>query len=137
MSVWSKPVSPAGVLGGSQGSLVSISISVSPQLLESLLEALAQLRFPINPQIYHDAAIVYHFSDHQESEAATLVEFPAYSEQVGDVRQALQSSGFEPSSIRITDMLDEIHADRLLEAAPAGAPYLCRSRLKSRTALAH
>jgi hypothetical protein len=126
-----------GTLAGSQGALVSISISVSPHLLESLLEALAQLQFPINPQIYHDGLIVYHFADHQESESVTLVEFPAYAEQLAEVRTVLHGADFDPASIQVTAMLDEIHTGSLAEPAPPGAPYLSRSRLKSRTALAH
>ena len=43
-------------LCGREGVLVSVSIHVDPRHLESLLEALAHLQFPINPQIYHDAA---------------------------------------------------------------------------------
>ena len=67
MSVWPKPL-PRGwgdtpSLSSSEGALVSVSISVDPHCLESLLEALAQVSFPINPQIYHDAAIVYRYAD--------------------------------------------------------------------------
>jgi hypothetical protein len=36
-----------------EGDLVSLRISVEPRLLEDLLEALAQLDFPVNPQLYH------------------------------------------------------------------------------------
>ena len=80
----------ASALCGREGPLLSVSISVDPRHLESLLEALAQLTFPINPQIYHDAALVYHFpDDHEETEGTTLVEFPAYEAQLGDVRGAL------------------------------------------------
>lgn len=137
MSVWPKPAAAGPALAGSQGALVSISISVDPRFLESLLEALAHLTFPINPQIYHDAAIVYHFADHQESEAATLVEFPAYASQLDEVRSATQAYGFDPASIEVTSMLDEIHADGHSEPAPVGAAYISRSRLKSRSASVH
>ena len=53
----------ASALCGREGPLLSVSISVDPRHLESLLEALAQLTFPINPQIYHDAALIYRFPD--------------------------------------------------------------------------
>ena len=55
MSVWPKlpPVTPS--LSTAEGALVSVSIHAEPHCLESLLEALAQVSFPINPQIYHDA----------------------------------------------------------------------------------
>jgi hypothetical protein len=62
-------------LFGRDGELISLSIATEPRLLEELLEALASLDFPVNPQLYHRAAEV-------------LVEFPAYSnqiERVGDV----------------------------------------------------
>ena len=131
MSVW------LGPLTGSQGALLSVSISVSPYLLESLLEALAQLKFPINPQIYHDALIVYQFADRQESEAATLVEFPAYATQLPEIGSVLQASGFDPGAMQVTGMLDEIHAECPPEPAPVGAAYLSRQRLKCRQAVAH
>ena len=48
----------ATTLCGREGALVCVSISVDPRSLESLLEALAELDFPINPQIFHDAALI-------------------------------------------------------------------------------
>ena len=98
---------------------MSVSISVDPRHLESLLEALAQLRFPINPQIYHDAALIYHFpDDHQETEGPTLVEFPAYEAQLGEVRGALRAFGFDPTALHVTGMLDEIHAEHPPRSRP-------------------
>ena len=127
----------AGALCGREGALVSVSISVDPRHLESLLEALAQLNFPINPQIYHDAALVYRFPDHhEETEATTLVEFPAYEAQLADVRGALDRFGFDPQSLHVTEMLAEIHAEHPLEAAPAGAGYVSRYRVKRRATVA-
>ena len=52
MSVWQCTPS-AAPLCGSEGELVAVSISVSPRDLEALLEGLAHVDFPINPQIYH------------------------------------------------------------------------------------
>ena len=52
MSVWQCTPS-ASPLSGSEGELVSVSISVDPRDLEGLLEALAHISFPINPQIFH------------------------------------------------------------------------------------
>ena len=90
MSVWPPPPTPA--LSGSEGALVSISIDVDPRYLESLLEALARVSFPINPQIYHEAALVYRYADgHRETEAVTLVEFPAYAGQLEEVRAQIAS----------------------------------------------
>ena len=126
----------ASALWGREGPLLSVSISVDPRRLESLLEALAQLTFPINPQIYHDAALIYRFpDDHEETEGTTLVEFPAYEAQLADVRGALEAFGFDPNSVHVTGMLDEIHAEHPLEPAPAGAPYLSRHRVKRRAAV--
>jgi hypothetical protein len=63
-------------LFGREGELICLSIATDPKLLEELLEALATLDFPVNPQLYHRSAEV-------------LVEFPAYSNQVEGVREAL------------------------------------------------
>jgi len=52
MSVW-QCSPPASALRGSEGELVSVSISVDPRDLEALLDELAHIGFPINPQIYH------------------------------------------------------------------------------------
>ena len=135
MSVWLEP-SPSGIsLGGREGELVSISICVEPRQLELLLEALSEVHFPINPQIYHDAALVYRYADqHEEAKATTLVEFPAYAGQLEEVRKAIEAYGFDPSAIQVTSMLAEIHAEHLLEPAPPGSDYVARYRVKSRTA---
>ena len=123
----------AAALCGREGVLVSVSIHVDPRHLESLLEALAQLQFPINPQIYHDAALIYHFPDlHEETEATTLVEFPAYDVQLDDVRGALSAYGFDPRTLQVTGMLDDIHAGSPEEPAPAGARWRSRTRVKHR-----
>jgi len=70
----SLPTEPA--LFGREGELISLCIATEPKLLEELLETLALLDFPVNPQLYHRRAEV-------------LVEFPAYSNQVEQVRDAL------------------------------------------------
>jgi hypothetical protein len=135
MSVWPKtpPVSP--LLSTAEGALVSVSIHVQPHCLESLLESLAQVSFPINPQIYHDAALVYRYPDgRDETESITLVEFPAYEDRLDEVRRAVQSYGFEADCIQAIGMLDEIQSDLQAEAAPEGAPYVSRVRLKHRQA---
>ena len=85
MSVWPETPPLAPSLSTAEGALVSVSIHVEPHCLESLLEALAQVSFPINPQIYHDAALIYRYADGREqTESITLVEFPAYEAQLGD-----------------------------------------------------
>ena len=72
--------SPA--LFGHDGELVSVRVTVEPKVLEDLLEVLAALEFPINPQLYHHTAQV-------------SVEFPAYSNQLERIREALAGSGFD------------------------------------------
>ncbi|SPE25000.1 conserved hypothetical protein [Candidatus Sulfopaludibacter sp. SbA3] len=96
MSVWPKLVPASLSLPDGEGVLVSVSIQIAPRHLESLLEALAHIAFPINPQIYHDAA------------PGTLVEFPAYETHLDEVRRVLQAFGFDPQSLRITSMLEAI-----------------------------
>jgi hypothetical protein len=138
MSVW--PVTlPAGPwLGGSEGELVSVSIHVDPRFLESLLEALAQAPFPVNPQIYHDAAIVYRYADgREEAQDTTLVEFPAYAARIDGLRAALTAYGFDPASMHVTGMLEEIQGEPAAEPAPAGAAYVSRYRIKRRAVAAH
>ena len=138
MRVWPKPTPVNPALSGREGALVSVSISVDPRRLESLLEALAQVRFPINPQIYHDAAVVYVYADDRtETEVVTLVEFPAYGGQLDEVRAALSAFGFDPSSFQVTGMLDDIHAQAVHATAPPGAAYVSRYVLKHRTASVH
>jgi hypothetical protein len=136
MSVWPQPLTAS--LSGREGDLVSVSIHVDPRDLELLLEALAQVSFPINPEIYHDAAIVYRYADaREETESTTLVEFPAYARRLDEVRRALDAHGFDPEDLYVTGMLDAIHTDRPAEPAPQGAAYVARYRLKRRAAAAH
>jgi len=135
MSVWPKtlPVTPS--LSTAEGALVSVSIHAEPHCLESLLEALAQVSFPINPQIYHDAALVYRYADgHEQTAPITLVEFPAYENRLDEVSRAVQAYGFPPDCINTIGMLDDIHSDLQREPAPEGAPYVSRYRVKRRAA---
>jgi hypothetical protein len=80
-------------LFGREGELISLSIATEPRDLESLLEVLASLDFPINPQLYHRPARV-------------LVEFPAYSSQVAQVRDELMRHGFDAGAIRFSGPLE-------------------------------
>src|SRR5579871_6198759 len=110
LSVW--PHLPAAALSGSSGALVSVSIDVHARDLEALLDTLARLSFPVNPEIYHEAAMVYLYPDgHRETEAVTLVEFPAYASHLNEVRQSLGASGFDPGQIQVVDMLLAIQAE--------------------------
>ncbi len=96
MSVWQCTPS-AAPLGGSEGELVAVSITVKPRDLEALLEALAGVDFPINPQICH-------------AELETAVEFPAYAGGLPQVCAALAASGFDPQTIRVRGMLEAIQS---------------------------
>jgi len=123
MSVWPRSISPAPPLAGSDGVLVSVSIHVDPRYLESLLEALAQVDFPINPQIYHEAALIYALEDGREiSQPTTLVEFPAFAGRLPSLQNALAAFGFDPESMAVTDMLEEIRGEDHREPASAEAP---------------
>ena len=136
MRVWPDTLPSGPSLSSREGALVSVSIHVDPRRLESLLESLAQIGFPINPQIYHDASVVYCFSDgREEVESTTLVEFPAYAGRLGEVCRALETNGFDPACVGVTSMLDEIHSAPPLEQAPAGAKWVSRYRLKQRAAV--
>jgi hypothetical protein len=73
-------------LFGQEGELVSVCARVEPRLLEDLLDALASLDFPVNPELHHHVAEV-------------SVEFPAYSSQLGKIREELGRRGFAPGSI--------------------------------------
>lgn len=108
MSVWPHA---AATLEGNEGELMLVSIAVEARRLEALLEILALLDFPVNPQIYHDAPVLYKHPDGQEHEAvATLVEFPVYQGRLDQVRKAVAAAGFPPDSVDATSMLAEIHS---------------------------
>lgn len=116
-------------LSSTEGALVSVSIRVEPRDLEDLLEALARVDFPINPQIYHEAEIVSADSQGIEhSELATLVEFPAYLGRLEDVYAALESEGFARDSVLVTSMLDELRPPNFAEPTGARSGWNVRSR---------
>ena len=84
------------MLSGNEGELVSVSVDVEPRSLESLLEALSQVDFPINPQIYHGAI--------------TTVEFPAYESRMEEVRRTLTACGFDPGNVHSVRMIERVGA---------------------------
>ena len=86
------PLPPEAALFGREGELISLSVATEPKHLEDLLEALASLDFPVNPQLYHRPAEV-------------LVEFPAYSSQVEQVRNALLRQGLAGGGIQVSGPL--------------------------------
>ena len=138
MSVWQRNTAESPSLNSSEGALISVSVNVEPRFLEDLLEALARLQFPINPQIYHDAAVRYVYPDgREEMQPTTLVDFPAYAGRLPEIRRVFESCGFSPDDLHVTSMLDEIHADSAPEPAPAGASYASRILVKHAHAAAH
>ena len=111
MSAWSGNVSPEPVLRGAAGELVSVRITVDPRLLEDLLDALAAISFPINPKIYHQAVVVGLSAEgRRESRAATMVEFPAYRNDLEQVRQSVAAAGLDASSVGVRSMLENIQS---------------------------
>jgi hypothetical protein len=115
---------PAAALRGAEGELVSVSIAVDPDRLESLLDALAELPFPVNPQIYHEAATVRVYPDgRRDADPTTIVEFPAYSGRLAAVLDTVVSRGFEPHSVWARNFLSRIHSDCDAGPAPPGAGY--------------
>ena len=128
MSVWQQVENEPAALFGAEGELVTVSVAVDAHFLEDVLEVLADLSFPVNPEIYHEAALVSVYDDgRREVAPTTLVEFPAYSNRVDEVRKTLGQSGFPLDSVRVSSMLDELQSHVHMEAAPAGASY--RNRL--------
>lgn len=91
MSAGRNSVLPIRSLSGTEGELVSVRVSVDPRALEELLECLACLSFPINPQLYHGRP--------------TFVEFPAFEGRLAEVRRALAAHGFDPESVSVRTMV--------------------------------
>jgi hypothetical protein len=136
MSVWPNfPPEPSPALLGREGELVSISVTVEPRDLEDLLDVLAALEFPVNPQIYHDASVVYVDRDGTERvEPSTLVEFPAYGGQVEEIRTVLDAYGFRGHAVSVSSMLEEIHGGERPEPGPPGVGFAYRVVRKHATA---
>ena len=86
----------------SEGELVSVQVTVEPKLLEYLLEALADVPFPINPEIHHPVPGV---SRH------TVVEFPAYSDRLSEVYRALNACGLPTLGVKVENMLEHIQTN--------------------------
>ena len=109
MSVWSVRLAPNPPLSGVEGTLVSVSVSVAPPRLEALLDALARLDFPINPEICHDAGT--------PECPAVRVDFPAYEKRLPEIRGVLEACGFPPDAVAAAPMLDSIHRTRTAASA--------------------
>jgi len=111
-------------LKGAEGDLVSIRVCVDARLLEPLLDVLGGLSFPVNPQIFHQAGIGYVYPDGREDiRPTTMVEFPAFSDYLSQVRRALTNAGVPADSLHVRGMFEKIHLVRDAEQAPEGAGY--------------
>ncbi|MGE5647574.1 MAG: hypothetical protein ACM336_17490 [Acidobacteriota bacterium] len=111
--------------------LLSVRITCRPRLLEKLLDVLASLDFPINPQLYHDAATISSAPGGKTLvEPATIVEFPAWSSRLPLVREALERGGFSEACLAARSMIEDMHSDSGAEPAPPGAPYKAIVRWK-------
>jgi hypothetical protein len=119
-------------LSSAEGALVSVAIRVEPQRLEDLLEALAQVAFPINPQIYHEAEIKCRKSDGQDAiQVTTLVEFPAYLARVEDALRTLETNGFERQDVLVNGMLEELRGPNQPSRVQSKAGWTIRARQHS------
>jgi hypothetical protein len=108
MSVRSECGAAGPALCGSEGELVAVRISIEPRLLEKLLDALARLDFPVNPQLYHDA---------EHTAPAAVVEFPAWAGRMAAVRDALRQQGLDGATVTVRGMLEEIRHRRASRVA--------------------
>ena len=88
MSVWPTSQGTAPALYGLEGELVQLHISVEPKLLEDLLELLARLDFPVNPELHHKPNLV-------------SVAFPAYSGRVDEVRKLLNLFDWNEDCLKV------------------------------------
>ena len=85
----------SAALRGLSGELVQVRARVDSRLLEELLEALADADFPINPEIRHG------FPD-------TTVAFPAYDNQLDEIRELILRVGLRKVDLEADNMLSAI-----------------------------
>lgn len=97
MSSWAAAATANPVLRGSEGNLVWVRISVEPRLLERLLDGLAHVPFPINPEIAHLST----------PKPLSSVEFPAYAGRLDEVRRTLSAYGFDESAMSVSSLFHE------------------------------
>ncbi|MGH9674531.1 MAG: hypothetical protein ACRD44_15230 [Bryobacteraceae bacterium] len=90
-------------LASPEGELKAVRITVDARMLEDLLEALAELSFPINPQIHHQLPAR---EDAVSARPVTMVEFPAYESRLEEVRAALDRAGFPAATLSVTGILE-------------------------------
>jgi hypothetical protein len=126
-----RPLVPPPSLEGADGELISVTITIEPRLLERLLDVLARLEFPINPQIYHDAATIsFDANGVRLVKPASIVEFPAWAGRLDKLRDVLLGAGFDHGCLGVKSMLEDIRSTGDQEPAPPGAPYRAIVRSK-------
>ncbi len=98
MSYWSgdSAAAAAPALRGELGELVLVRVAVDWRSLEDLLEALARAPFPVNPEIQH-------------GNPSTIVEFPAYESDLGEIRRLLAAAGLGECRVEAANMLTALH----------------------------
>jgi hypothetical protein len=90
MSGSSEYAKPA--LYGAEGQLVLLRAAVDPRFLEELLDALAHLDFPVNPELQH-------------RQGQVIVEFPAYDRHIEEVERTLRNSGLHGLMLQVCGVL--------------------------------
>ena len=98
MGVSLNPVCATPVLAGRDGELLLVRIRIPSSRLESILDSLAELPFPINPELHHG------FPD-------STVEFPAYASRKPEIRKALNAAGLSNVEFDASPMLAALTAE--------------------------
>jgi hypothetical protein len=80
-----------------EGELVLVRVCVESRQLEDVLEALAGLPFPVNPDLQHDGL-------------SSTIEFPAYDSRLDEVMEALQPFDLPISTISMLETIRGIAA---------------------------
>lgn len=127
---------PAARLAGPEGELITVAIAAPARRLEALLDALARLDFPVNPQLYHEARVVYVRADGVEIEQpATMVEFPAWASRLPEIRGALEAAGLPREFLAYLPVLDAMRQACFRTEPPPGSAWravLCYRSLRDR-----
>jgi hypothetical protein len=82
-------------LRGPAGDLVYVRITVPHRLLEEALDLLARVSFPVNPEIRHTTH-------------TSTVEFPAYDQNVDEIRALLKVGGLGNCGLEVKSALAAI-----------------------------
>lgn len=117
MSVWFHAAAGSVPLGGPEGPLLLLAIPVEPRRLETLLDSLASLPFPVNPEIVHEAAPAG-----DAKAPCSLVTFPVYSDWIERTRGVVERAGIDPGTIRTTLMWEAIESGNQRIPAPSTEP---------------